>query len=40
MACEDPERSSNEKANLPANPQTGRNWPAQVKAKRRGGFDN
>ena len=40
MACEDPERSSNEKASLPVNPQTGRNWPAPVKAKRRGGFDN
>lgn len=40
MACEDPERSSNEKASLHVNPQTGRNWPAPVKAKRRGGFDN
>ncbi|MBX9891827.1 MAG: M20/M25/M40 family metallo-hydrolase [Chitinophagaceae bacterium] len=40
MACEDPKRSSTEKADLPVNPQTGRNWPAPVKAKRRGGFDN
>ena len=39
MASEDPERSSNEKANLPVNPQTGRNWPEQVKSKRRGGYD-
>ncbi len=39
MASEDPERSSNEKANLPINPQTGRNWPEQVKSKRRGGYD-
>ena len=44
MACEDPERSSNEKAELkgngPVNVTPGnRTWPAQVKAKRKGGFD-
>lgn len=39
IASEDPERSSNEKANLPVNRQTGRNWPEQVKSKRRGGYD-
>lgn len=39
MACEDPERSSTEKAALPATGQGPRNWPAQVKSKRRGGFD-
>lgn len=41
MACEDPERSSTEKAVLqptPTNPSP--KWPAQVKAKRRGGYDN
>jgi Zn-dependent M28 family amino/carboxypeptidase len=38
MACEDAERSSNEKAVLPG-AQNNRSWPAQVKAKRRGGFD-
>jgi hypothetical protein len=32
MACEDPERSSTEKANNAA-------WPAPVKAKRKGGYD-
>jgi Zn-dependent M28 family amino/carboxypeptidase len=35
MACEDPERSSTEKVNGPNN----RSWPAQVKAKRKGGND-
>jgi carboxypeptidase Q len=36
MACEDPERSSTEKAPLQGNQR----WPAQVKAKRKGGYDN
>ncbi len=41
MACEDPERSSNEKAVAPGAQQNGRsNWPEQVKSKRRGGLDN
>lgn len=40
MACEDPERSSNEKADFPPNPRTGEKWPAPVKSKRRGGLDN
>ena len=41
MACEDPERSSNEKAVTPGSQQNGRsNWPEQVKSKRRGGLDN
>jgi hypothetical protein len=42
MACEDPQRSTTEKAVLPANgtQQTGQRWPAQMKAKRRGGYDN
>ncbi|MBX9781596.1 MAG: M20/M25/M40 family metallo-hydrolase [Chitinophagaceae bacterium] len=37
MACEDPERSSTEKAELGVNPRTGEKlqWPAQVKAKRK-----
>jgi hypothetical protein len=39
MACEDPERSSNEKAGMTSNGQGPRSWPAPVKAKRRGGFD-
>jgi hypothetical protein len=39
MACEDPERSSNEKADLKGNGPANRTWPAQVKAKRRGGYD-
>jgi len=39
MACEDPERSSNEKAVLPVNPQTGLSWPAQTKSKRKGGLE-
>jgi len=39
MACEDPERSSNEKAVMSGNGQGPRSWPAPVKAKRRGGFD-
>jgi len=39
MACEDPERSSNEKADLPPNAR-GEKWPAPVKSKRKGGFDN
>lgn len=41
MACEDPERTKMERAALPTNgQQTGRGWPAQVKSKRRGGYDN
>jgi carboxypeptidase Q len=40
MACEDPERSSNEKANFPAGPGGRGGWPTPVKAKRRGGLDN
>lgn len=41
MACEDPERSSTEKAVLPATSNgTSQPWPAQRKAKRRGGYDN
>ncbi len=39
MACEDPERSSNEKADLPANAR-GEKWPLPSKSKRKGGFDN
>jgi hypothetical protein len=39
MACEDPERSSNEKADLKGNGPGNRTWPAQSKAKRKGGFD-
>ena len=39
MACEDLERSSNEKAVMSGNGQGPRSWPAPVKAKRRGGFD-
>jgi carboxypeptidase Q len=37
MACEDPERSSTEKAALGVNPRTGEKlqWPAQVKSKRK-----
>jgi carboxypeptidase Q len=40
MACEDPERSSNEKANFPAGPGGRGGWPTPVKAKRRGGLEN
>lgn len=40
MACEDPERSSNEKANFPPGPGGRGGWPSPVKAKRRGGLDN
>jgi carboxypeptidase Q len=36
MACEDPQRSSTEKAPLQGNQR----WPAQTKSKRRGGYDN
>jgi len=46
MAANDPERSSNEKANPSGNGNGQRNlqwdaprWPTQVKAKRRGGYD-
>ena len=41
MACEDPERTSNEKsADLPVNSRTGKKvtWPEQRKANRKGGF--
>jgi Zn-dependent M28 family amino/carboxypeptidase len=41
MACEDPERAKMERETLAPNaPQTGQRWPTQVKAKRRGGYDN
>jgi hypothetical protein len=40
MACEDPERSSNEKASFPPGRNGRGGWPTPVKAKRRGGFDN
>jgi len=40
MACEDPERSSNEKAILPNGPNGPQKWPAPVKSKRAGGYDN
>jgi hypothetical protein len=41
MACEDPEKTSREKAVLPVNPTTGKQaaWPAQTKATRKGGLD-
>jgi hypothetical protein len=39
MAANDPERSSNEKAVISGNGQGPRNWPAQVKSKRKGGYD-
>ncbi|HWB24357.1 MAG TPA: M20/M25/M40 family metallo-hydrolase [Chitinophagaceae bacterium] len=41
MASEDPNRASTERAVLPINPRTGERtqWPAQVKANRRGGLD-
>ncbi len=39
MASEDPERASNEKADLKGNGPNNRTWPAQVKAKRKGGYD-
>ncbi|WP_410221020.1 M20/M25/M40 family metallo-hydrolase [Pedobacter sp.] len=41
MACEDPERTSREKAELPVNPRTGKaaEWPKQQKATRKGGID-
>ena len=41
MACEDPERTSNEKSiDLPINSRTGKKvtWPEQRKANRKGGF--
>jgi hypothetical protein len=37
MACEDPEMSSREKANVSG--AGSRPWPTPVKAKRRGGYD-
>jgi len=40
MACEDPERSSTEKADLKGNGPGNRTWPVQVKAKRKGGLDD
>ncbi len=41
MACEDPEKMSNERAPLPNNPRTGApgTWPAQTKANRKGGVN-
>jgi carboxypeptidase Q len=41
MACEDPQRTSTERAPLGNNPRTGQPmaWPVQVKATRRGGLD-
>ena len=38
MACEEPEKTSREKAVLPINPRTGKQgeWPAQRKANRKG----
>ena len=41
MACEDPERFNNTKADLPINPRTGQKttWPEQKKANRKGGVD-
>jgi hypothetical protein len=38
MACEDPEKSSNEKAPLADGPRGPQKWPEPVKAKRTGGF--
>ncbi|MFT3822291.1 MAG: M20/M25/M40 family metallo-hydrolase [Chitinophagaceae bacterium] len=40
-ACEDPEKTSREKAELPNNPRTGQpgKWPEPVKATRKGGVD-
>ncbi|WP_078348235.1 M20/M25/M40 family metallo-hydrolase [Mucilaginibacter pedocola] len=41
MACEDPAKTSREKAVLGINPRTGKQseWPAQTKANRHGGFE-
>jgi carboxypeptidase Q len=41
MACEDPERTSNEKAPMSVNPRTNQPgvWPAPVKANRKGGVN-
>ncbi|HEY8398099.1 MAG TPA: M20/M25/M40 family metallo-hydrolase [Flavihumibacter sp.] len=41
MACEDPQKTSREKAVLGINPRTGQpmEWPAQRKANRKGGID-
>ena len=41
MACEDPEKTSTEKAILPVNPRTGMPgvWPAPAKANRKGGLN-
>lgn len=41
MACEDPAKTSTEKAALPNNPRTGAPgvWPAPVKANRKGGLN-
>lgn len=41
MACEDPEKTSREKATLPINSRTGKQmeWPTQRKATRKGGVD-
>jgi carboxypeptidase Q len=41
MACEDPAKTSRDKAVLGINPRTGEQnkWPAQTKANRHGGFE-
>lgn len=41
MACEDPEKTSNERITLPVNERTGKPgvWPPQVKATRKGGVN-
>ncbi|MGV3545492.1 MAG: M20/M25/M40 family metallo-hydrolase, partial [Pedobacter sp.] len=41
MACEDPEKFTTERADLPINPRTGQKvtWPEQRKAIRKGGVD-
>lgn len=41
MACEDPEKFTTERAELPINPRTGQkvSWPEQKKATRKGGID-
>lgn len=41
MACEDPERTSTEKAPMPINPRTGKptEWPSPAKAIRKGGLN-
>ncbi|RFZ84675.1 M20/M25/M40 family metallo-hydrolase [Mucilaginibacter terrenus] len=41
QACEDPNKTSRDKAVMPINPRTGEQskWPSQTKATRRGGLD-